>query len=218
MEKEISSGAMLGIVLIALAAIIGLGFGVFSIAKGTANDGLVQVQDNLNAVGESVYDDYNQKVITGTQVVSAYGTFTGKPVAILIATKAHLTSQNKGQHADHPTPVYVMTDQSTADSTGATQAKYTMINYNALLSNANNGPGVAPNAFDSAGIKLMNGVYIAGKTFQSDANSNVLYDNVSSGMNKSGNTEYVPSTARFNSNLIKDSSGTILGIAFVQIN
>lgn len=28
MEKEISSGAMLGIVLIALAAIIGLGFGV----------------------------------------------------------------------------------------------------------------------------------------------------------------------------------------------
>ena len=28
MEKEISNGAMLGIVLIALAAIIGLGFGV----------------------------------------------------------------------------------------------------------------------------------------------------------------------------------------------
>ena len=47
MEKEISSGAMLGIVLIALAAIIGLGFGVFAIAKGTANEGVTQVQENL---------------------------------------------------------------------------------------------------------------------------------------------------------------------------
>lgn len=36
MEKEISSGTMLGVVLIALAAVIGLGFGVFSIAEGVA--------------------------------------------------------------------------------------------------------------------------------------------------------------------------------------
>ena len=35
MEKEISSGTNLGIVLIALAAIIALGFGIFAIAKGT---------------------------------------------------------------------------------------------------------------------------------------------------------------------------------------
>ncbi len=52
MEKEISSGAMLGIVLIALAAVIGLGFGVFAIAKGTANEGTTNMQDTLNAVSE----------------------------------------------------------------------------------------------------------------------------------------------------------------------
>ena len=45
MEKEISSGAMLGIVLIALAAIIGIGFGVFAIAKGVANNGVTNVQE-----------------------------------------------------------------------------------------------------------------------------------------------------------------------------
>lgn len=217
MEKEISSGAMLGIVLIALAAIIGLGFGVFAIAKGTANDGLVQVQDNLASVGESIYDDYNQKVITGTQVVSAYNTFEGKSIAILIATKAHLTSQDTGHHADHADPIYVTTDQTTTDSEGATQANYKMINYNALLANADNGDGEDANAPDGAGISLQNGTYIATKGFQADANSNVLFDTVTSGMSKSGNTEYIPSTARFNANLIKDSSGTVLGIAFVQI-
>ena len=217
MEKEISSGAMLGVVLIALAAIIGLGFGVFAIAKGTANDGLVAVQDNLASVGDSVYEDYNQKVITGTQVVSAYSSFEGKSVAILIATKAHLTNQTKGHHSDHASPIYVKTDQTTTDSTGKTVQNYTMINYNALLANASNGTGAAPNAPDSLGINLVNGVYVATKGFQSDANSNVLYDTVKSGLTKSGNTEYVPSTARFNANLIKDSSGTILGIAFVQL-
>ena len=88
MEKEISSGAMLGIVLIALAAIIGLGFGVFAIAKGTANEGVTQVQENLGAVSQSAYTDYDQKIVTGTQVVSAYQNFEGKNVAVLVMTQA----------------------------------------------------------------------------------------------------------------------------------
>jgi hypothetical protein len=215
MEKEISSGAMLGIVLIALAAIIGLGFGVFAIAKNTANDGLVQVQDNLAAAGSSVYNDYDQKVITGTQVTSAYKTFEGKSVAVLIATKAHLASQESGQHADHQNVTYVKTDQSTTDAAGVLVDEYTMINYNALLANAE---GYSEgDASGDSGITLKNGTYLATQGFQTDANSNVLFDNVTTGMSKTGNTEYVPSTSRFNANLIKDNSGTILGVAFVQI-
>ena len=38
MEKEISNGAALGILLITLAATLGIGFGVFEIAKGTAGE------------------------------------------------------------------------------------------------------------------------------------------------------------------------------------
>ena len=66
MEKEISNGAMLGIVLIALAAIIGLGFGVFAIAKGVANEGVTGVQENLDVVNSSAFTDFDQKIITGT--------------------------------------------------------------------------------------------------------------------------------------------------------
>ena len=88
MEKEISSGTMLGIVLIALAAVIGLGFGVFSIAKGVANEGTTNVQDNLGTVSESAFEDYNDKIVTGTMVKSAVTTFQGKSVGILINTTA----------------------------------------------------------------------------------------------------------------------------------
>ena len=93
MEKEISNGAMLGIVLIALAAIIGLGFGVFAIAKGTANEGVTGVQENLGAVSNSAFTDYDQKIVTGTQVMSAVQNFEGKPVAILISTIATRDAQ-----------------------------------------------------------------------------------------------------------------------------
>ena len=91
MEKEISSGTMLGIVLIALAAVIGLGFGVFSIAKGVANEGTVGVQDNLAGVQDSAFEDYNDKIVTGTMVKSALQSFQGKSVAILINTTANKT-------------------------------------------------------------------------------------------------------------------------------
>ena len=79
MDREISTGTMLGITLIALAAIIGIGFGIFSIARSTANEGVMNIQDNLKQVNASVFTDYDQKIVTGTQVISAYDSLAGKP-------------------------------------------------------------------------------------------------------------------------------------------
>lgn len=47
MEKEISSGAMLGIVLIALAAVVGLGFGVFVVAVGVTGNAVLLSESTL---------------------------------------------------------------------------------------------------------------------------------------------------------------------------
>ena len=187
MEKEISSGVMLGIVLIALAAIIGLGFGIFSIAKGTANEGVVNVQDNLGQVSQSGFDDYNQKVVTGTQVKSAYNTYQGKPYTIWISTEALNTTEED-------IPVQYVTYKD---------SKY--IVYNATI---------------DAGTKIEyeNGTYIVDKGFAIDDDSKrIVYNSKIENMSKSGMTEYIPATARFEANLIKDKSGTIVGIAFRQV-
>lgn len=186
MEKEISSGVMLGIVLIALAAIIGLGFGIFSIAKGTANEGVVNVQDNLGQVSQSGFDDYNQKVVTGTQVKSAYNTYQGKPYTIWISTEALNTTTE-----DIPEP------------------NVTMDGSNYIVYNATIAAGT---------IVYENGTYIVDKGFAIDADSNrIVYNSKIDNMSKSGMTEYIPANARFEANLIKDKSGTIVGIAFKQV-
>ncbi len=213
MEKEISSGTMLGIVLIALAAVIGLGFGVFAIAKGVANEGVVNVQDNLGAVSASAFTDFDQKIVTGTQVQSAYKSFEGKAVAILINTQA----MNKGvsTYAEHET-IYVQ-------DIGGT----TYINYNAILANEATGdPSKVSTAErkeaisdgNSGVLTLKDGIVntLFGFSINKE-NGKVVFDTGIGGFSKSGNCEYIASNAKFDANLIKDASGEIVGVAFTQL-
>ena len=234
MEKEISSGTMLGIVLIALAAVIGLGFGVFSIAKGVANEGTVGVQDNLNAVSDSAFEDYNDKIVTGTMVKSAVQNFAGKSVAILINTNA----MDKGvkSYKEHKSlsvwqlaasTTGAMTPVSTVTGTGENQVvnygskggdavgtaikddtvgKGYFVNYNAILNTADK---------DKA-MNIKDGVYVTDYAFAIDSTGKVLYDNSVGGFSRTGNCEYISPSAKFTANLIKDTSGTSIGIVFEQ--
>ena len=243
MEKEISSGTMLGIVLIALAAVIGLGFGVFSIAKGVANEGTVGVQDNLAAVSESSFDDYNDKIVTGTMVRSAVTNFSGKSVAILINT----TAMDKGviAYKEHAyINAYKLTNgagklgsdaaldgcvgqEALADDKASTGEHY-YINYNALLGDV--GPGASTTSggttstnnyveWTSAGnIELKDGIFNASECpFAVDATTGkIAFDYSVGGFSRTGNCEYLNATAKFDANLIKDDVGTTIGIVFTQ--
>jgi len=218
MEKEISSGTMLGIVLIALAAIIGIGFGIFSIAKGTANEGVVNVQDNLAQVNASAFTDYDQKVVTGTQVVSAYNNFAGKSYAILIATQAYIDNSSAttipGLSAAPTVEAYSGDPGTTATVMNVTTSSGTAVplkflTYNAVLAK-DGGTG-------NAKIYFKDGVYKAISGFNLDTSGRIIFNTVISNLSKPGTVEYVPSSGRFQANLIKDMSGTIMGIAFQQL-
>ena len=239
MEKEISSGTMLGIVLIALAAVIGLGFGVFSIAKGVANEGTVGVQDNLNTVTDSAFEDYNDKVVTGTQVKSAIQNFEGKSVAILINT----TAMNKGVKSYANRTVAedaAKTGGVTCFTVGSDKKPY--INYNALLASdatgkqltclelgATVGSEAADGAVTSKGTALMNekgetnaptlkdGIITTAAPFAINGDGKVIFDYSIGGLSRSGNCEYVSPSSKFEANIIKDTSGTNIGIMFTQM-
>ncbi len=237
MEKEISSGTMLGIVLIALAAVIGLGFGVFSIAKGVANEGTVGVQDNLNTVTDSAFEDYNDKVVTGTQVKSAIQNFEGKSVAILVNT----TAMNKGvkSYANRVKDDETGRGGVTVWTVGSDKKPY--VNYNALLAQDAAGKELATldvgaavatvtgDSFTSGGTALMNdkgaataptlkdGIITTAAPFAIDGDGKVVFDYSIGGMSRSGNCEYISTSSKFESNIIKDTSGTNIGIMFTQM-
>lgn len=218
MQNEISSGTMLGIVLIALAAVIGLGFGVFSIAKGVSNEGVVSVQDNLTSVSDSSFSDYDNKIVTGTQVIAAYKNFQGKNVAILINTQA----MTKGVVNSKGHKAYAF------DIGGV---KY--VNYNAILApnsagtlaaTGENDGTAAPVAITKGytytspdGLKLVEPNVETKNGFALDSAGKVVTDTNIGGFSKAGNCEYISSSAKFETRLIKDASGQNVGIAFTQL-
>ena len=223
MEKEISSGAMLGIVLIALAAVIGLGFGVFAIAKSTANEGIVGVQDSLTQVSESTFADYDQKTVTGSQVKSFISTMNGKSYALLVATTA---GQKNGVTANK---VPVISLAGTAE--GAAGAEVYFVNYGARLAHGDEMDGAADldagatitenSAVIDCSMALTNGVWGASGTnevaFVLDGANKIQFNNQTSGLTTVGTGECVPDATKFKANLIKDTSGTIKGVVFEQI-
>ena len=141
---------------------------------------------------------------------SAYKQFQGKPVAILINTQA----MNKGVkfHPDHYGEgiTYFDVDSATqyinsgADGPGEDSEVY--VNYNAILS------------FEDATFGLKSGVYeFTGAFHIEEATGKVIFDSHITGFTKPGNSEYISPSAKFDANLIKDSSGTIVGVVFKQL-
>ncbi len=229
MEKEISNGAMLGIVLIALAAIIGLGFGVFSIAKGTSNEGVTGVTEGIHSVNSSVFSEYDQKIVTGTQVISAIDKFEGKSYVILIATQA--TKDKSGTSSDNfdsgagvvdsygtagdiPASIAYRDTSSSKqamivkDSTG-NDINLKFIQYNARLG-VDDVLGISTVSFDETCWRTTNG-------FLTDSYG-IKMNDITKNVSKTGMMEYIPTGSRFQGYLVKDSSGTIMGIAFEQIS
>lgn len=217
MEREISSGAMLGIVLLALAAVIALGFGVFAITKGVANEGTVGVQDSLGTVSSQVFLDYDQKVVTGTQAISGLKTFEGKPYAVLFGTTAMKSASAKiaPDHKAYPIST------ATARGTGVP----VFLNYNAVIAGGAGGALPSTRTTGASGgdtvttlnnlIKFENGSYFIENGLAS-TNGNIVFDKEIGGIYKQGNAEYVATSAKYKANLVKDRSDNIVGIALEQ--
>lgn len=273
MEGEVSGIAKLGIVLIALAVLIGLGFGIFQISKGTANTGVNDVQKELDGVSTSQYTTYDQTTITGTMVRSAVQDFEGEQVAVLISTQAwvnflkdnsvkaedgnvasaEITAKGSGITAAYDAtgaklqlPVVFafkgkkLTTTGTSDDDGTytmstskgESANGAFINYNALLgtpassvgTNAETDMGVTKTKcgvngvqYNMAGIYFDANKFVCTSGFAADASGRVQYNNVTKNIQQTGTTEFVPTGAKFSSFLVKDASGTIMGIACQQI-
>lgn len=263
MESEVSGIAKLGIVLIALAVLIGLGFGIFQISKGTANTGVTNVQGELDSVATSQYTTYDQTNVTGQMVRSSISDFEGENVAVLVATQAWINVQKdastmpsktiydvgtglKQSYADTGNTVPIVYAFSTSDELKAAAGQSSItstylqtasdgdtvvgsfINYNAILGNIESGAagttGIQATFKSYASAKpYMAGIYFDSNCFRCtsgfavDESGRNIFNNITSSIQKTGRTEFIPTGAKFNSYLIRDESNTIFGIVFTQI-
>ena len=86
MGEDLSQGAKIGIILIILCALIAIVFSIMSIMKNITSSGVDDLQKSLNSMTSQKFDDYDQRTITGAQVIAACKLFQGQPISIYVYT------------------------------------------------------------------------------------------------------------------------------------
>jgi len=187
MEGELGSGARIAIALIVIGVIISVIFVILGFTRGTTNQGITTVSNSMDSMSLAQFDDYDQKILSGTQALSAIKLFEGRPVAMIVRTLAITGATNLnpiGNGRGH--------------------------NYGALLV----GSVRSGRVFDTIALqraRANDSFYTA--NLQANAVPNMQYLPAT----ESGTTPFIRPTAKFLAELIKDDTGTNVGVCFTQI-
>lgn len=103
MEKETSNLVSLTIVLIAIAAFIGMGFTIFGSGKAVANTGTNNVVSSIQTVNDSIYDEFDNTTISGLQVKNGINKLILEDKTVLLHTNS---MDVDGKFKEVPAEVY----------------------------------------------------------------------------------------------------------------
>jgi len=181
MEGELGSGARIAIALIVIGVIISVIFVILGFTRGTTNQGITTVQNSMDSMSLAQFDDYDQKILSGTQVISAIKLFEGRPVAAVVRTSAQR--------------------DASGNSTVGT-------NYGALLEGTVSLTTASMHTAKTGDSFFTHNIAVA----SGQMSFNMVYLPLS----RSGTSTFVRPTAKFLAQLIKDTTGTIVGVCFTQ--
>lgn len=198
-EDGAHQGINFGLLFVIIAVIIGLIVAGFSIARNLANDGMLQVQGAVGDMNQAAYNDYDQKVVAGSMVLSAYNQFSGKQIAIIVKTC-------KGDWVNYNALVLPFSTTTVSQ----TPAPFKGLTKDATSKQYSSSVSFFSQTAASTDINLV-------MSSDPDIEKRVtLFNNVTTNMNLSGNSNYVNPTAKYNTYLVRDAGDTIVGIVFIQ--
>ena len=161
MHEEVNKVSMLCVVLFALAVVISLGYTVFASAKEVSNNTVSQTEATLTTIAQEDLEHYNQTELSGIEVLKAYYTYQGQPLAILIhnasmehGLKTYITEDNDPKTFD-PSPYAIEVERVKVVNGIETIEKIQCLNYNALL--ASTEQGAVPTKLAKTAVLVGNG-------------------------------------------------------------
>lgn len=183
MGEDLSTGAKIGIVLIILCFLIGIVLALLMVVKNITNSGASSMEAGLDQMNKSQYDDYDQKIVTGTKVTSAIKLFEGQPIGIVVISKQADSNSIKGGYC-----------------------------YGQLLENYSQATENDEVVYKNSTALTMQ----TGDSFYTAKPQSGKWNLNTKPLTISGSNMFVRTNAKFMAELIKDSSGTNIGICFTQ--
>lgn len=222
MDQEISKGTWVGATILAIVAILGLSFAVYGIARSLVNNSSADFVQTVDSVGNSSFNDFDGTTVSGLQVRSAIDNYEGDKICILVNTAGVQQAWAGSTTGTIPDGAAVDFDDIVRQE--AVEDKYNLpvvmqgkgyIAYNALFdfydAAGDQHDGVA--LTDSKeGYLIWNGMFEL-----HTGSSNLMFNTVKSNFKTTGCTEFISNGSNFNAKLIKDASGTVVGIMFTQV-
>ena len=226
MGEDLSTGAKIGIILIILVALIGIVFALLTIMKNITNSGSNQLQNSLDQMQQSGLSDYDQKIVTGTNVLTALKTYEAQDMAIVIKNTLS-DSMKKAGKAGHIGGFcynallvgYDKDEPDTMPSYGKVYYTDNQVNYvtNQYLDSVV-ATYSAGDELSDVGIKMSDtGTYYVGE-FAKINGTQVKFNLNTKPVGASGSQTYVRGSSSYRANLIKDASGTTIGVCFVEMD
>lgn len=215
MDQEISKGTWVGATLLAIVAILGLSFAVYGIARSLVNNSSADFVSTVDEVGSSSFTDFDGTTVSGLQVRAAIDTFEGQKVAILVNTAAVQQAIAGGTNQQFTGAAIDFTDLARAEiidnqyNQAIIKDGIVYIAYNAMLDYGSSGTSLTDS---KEGHWIWNGPFKL-----RDGTSNLLFNTTKINYKTTGCSEFIANGSNFTSRLIKDASGTEVGIVFTQV-
>lgn len=211
MGTDISEGAKVGIILIILCALIAIVFSLLTMMKNITASGSQSLQNGLDQLSDSEFQNYDQKNVSGTDVAAAVKIFEGRPIAFVVYTTADQKDNDKSGHL-YGAFLGEQTPQKESTGAGGTNAGDT---YAVPVKSADT---EEPATYTETAItKYKGNSYYTGVLY-TDSSGSPKYNMNVRPMSVTGKRTYVRSSAKFLAELIKDTTGTKIGACFTQMN
>ena len=220
MSEDVSATMRVGITVILVAALVATVLNLMVMSNSLLSGGQTTLQSGIDSVSTQEFASYDNTKVSGTQVSTALSLFQGRDVAIIIQTKAFaeaadggadkainygaiLTNDGKSSNPDN-----MPAKQTYASNTSSTyltpQAKTAyIVNFSDT------------NVANTAIVRKAGAANYEGYLHNSNGLVDSSYDII--GTTELGNSAYLLSSSRFSSVLIKDPTGSIIGIFFKQL-
>lgn len=218
MSEDVSATMRVGITVILVAALVATVLNLMVMSNSLLSGGQTTLQSGIDSVATQEFASYDNTKVSGTQVSTALSLFQGRDVAIVIQTKAlkELGSDWADRALNYGA---LITKDGTASKTGTNKPDAVpSTQTNIITSQAKSAYYVTFSETTATGkgvVRLDGSPNYTGYLYNESGLVQSNYDII--GTTELGNAAYLLSSARFSSVLIKDPTGSIVGIFFKQL-
>lgn len=222
MSEDVSATMRVGITVILVAALVATVLNLMVMSNSLLSGGQTTLQSGIDSVSTQEFASYDNTKVSGTQVSTALSLFQGRDIAIVIQTKAFAEAADGGadkainygailtNDCKSSNPGNMPTKQTYASGTSSTyltsRAKTAyIVNFSDTYTDTAN----------KAIVRRAGAANYEGYLHNSNGLVDSSYDII--GTTELGNSAYLLSSSRFSSVLIKDPTGSIIGIFFKQL-